>query len=160
VGWRSPRTAEGQVSAHLIALLALVGVTHADRAAVANAIERVKHRPPDTVIVAIIEHESRGYIARCREDKGGSSRGLMQPWHADSKCDEAGDRKYAMDYDPAFNVGFAVRLLVLQKAWHRKHCGHSKHDALMHYAGKGPKAKQFAKDIQKRARELRAMKGL
>jgi hypothetical protein len=142
----------------LLALLALVGVHHADIAPVAHAIQHGPRVVDQATIAAIIEHESHGDTRACREDDGGSSRGLMQLWRPNSKCSPEDDARFAADYEAGSNVRAALRLLVKQRDWHRKHCRHP-HDVLEHYAGKGPSAKQFARDIRRRARELRGKKG-
>lgn len=146
---------------HLFVLLALVGVPEGQRYAVAQAIEQAQQhvprrdRPTEEVVAAIIFHESRGQAHTCRnEDDGSSSRGLMEINRKGSRCDEDGDRRYAADYDPATNVREGVQRLAMQHAWHLVHCKHP-HDALTHYAGSGPAAVRFAKDIRRIARNLR-----
>lgn len=149
------------MSAHLLALLALVGVHSADRQSVANAMDLARtrtarqDRPSEEVVVAIIEHESHGDPRLCKnENDGSSSRGLMQINHKDSRCDDAGDAMYEHDYNPWHNVAEGIQILATQHAWHLTHCKHP-HDVLEHYAGTGPLAKKFARDIRRRAQQLR-----
>ena len=142
----------------LLALLLLVGVHRADLDAVAGAIRGGPHPVTREVVAAIIEHESRGNPHACREDRGGSSRGLMQIWHPRSRCTAADDARFDAEYSAGQNVGIALRLLAAQRAWHVQHCRHP-HDPLEHYAGRGPDARRFARDIRRRARQLRAKKG-
>jgi hypothetical protein len=143
------------VSAALTVLLLLAGVHHADVGAVSRAV--LADRNPVVsreVVAAIIEHESHGDPTLCRDDRGGSSRGLMQVWHPDSACEVAVDEaRFASDYSPGTNVARALRLLHRQKEYHLKHCVHP-HDFLEHFAGTGPSAKRFARDVRKRARAM------
>jgi len=100
--------------------------------------------PEVKTILAIIEHESRGHVHTCREDKGGASRGLMQIWRPNSRCNEADS---AEDYNPVLNIQRGMWTLAIQSRWHREHCK-TEHDSLMHYCGKGPKCMRFAQEIR------------
>lgn len=149
------------ISAYTIALLATVGLAPQHRTAVADAIYRARASvgrlaPTEENAAAIIEHESHGNPTLCvDEPDGSSSRGLMQLNHKDAHCDAEGDKKYGREYDAATNVWLGIRLLGKQLKWHRQHCNHP-HDPLEHYAGTGPKAKEFARYVRRRSRELRA----
>lgn len=148
------------MSAYILALLAAVGVAANHRDAVAVSMQHARasvgrSAVTPEIVAAIIEHESHGNPALCvDEPDGSSSRGVMQINHKDAHCDAAGDRKYGNEYDPAVNVRLGIRLLGTQLKWHRKHCHHP-HDALEHYAGSGPAARDFARYVRRRSRELR-----
>lgn len=102
--------------------------------------------PPTSIVLAIIEHESQGNERLCKDETdGSSSRGLMQINRKHSKC---GDEQWEKDFSPWRNIRIAVFTLAIQSKWHRE-CHHNGHDPLIHYAGKGPKAVEFAKEIRR-----------
>lgn len=152
------------MSAYIVALLLEIGTAQQNIHPIDKAIRSGRHEakqfaPSIETVVAIIEHESHGDPKVCRdEDDGSSSRGLMQINHKDSRCDEEGDRRYARDYDPEFNVRMGIKILAKQHQWHLLHCKHP-HDILTHYAGTGPQAAAFARDIRRRAKQLARLKG-
>lgn len=102
--------------------------------------------PSAAMVMAIIEHESRARPRLCvNEPNGSSSRGLMQINRPHSRCVPEDDRRFALDYDPLFNVRYGVWLLTFQKKWHREH--QRTGDPLALYAGRGDAAKKFAIEI-------------
>lgn len=109
-------------------------------------------RPDPYIALAIAKHESGFEPGACNDEKDGSSSwGLMQINHKDSRC---ADGLFARELDPGVNVALGVRLLSSQHDWHLKHCTHP-HDVLVHYAGTGPDAYRFARDIRRMARTLK-----
>lgn len=117
-------------------------------AAQINAARTFESRdiPSRARVEAIIDHESRGFVRRCRnEADGSSSRGLMQINRKRSRCG-IDDARFAADFDPRQNIRLGVYLLALQSEWCRKH-RHTGHDPLYHYAGKGKAALRFVVEI-------------
>lgn len=116
--------------------------------------------PSAAVVLAIIEHESRGNPRVCLNEKNGSSsRGLMMWNRPHSRCTPEDNERYAADFDPARNIRRGVFLLAWQAQWsrqhpcppnptkkERKHCAEG--DPLALYAGRGPEAQEFARTIR------------
>lgn len=113
----------------------------------AASVFEARDVPSAAIVAAVISHESRGNPHKCVDEKdGSSSRGLMQLRRPNSRCCPADDERFAADFDPIANVRYGVWLLAFQSRWHRekKHTGHP---GLIHYAGRGPAAERFAKEI-------------
>jgi hypothetical protein len=103
--------------------------------------------PSAAVVAAIIEHESRGQARACKDEaNGSSSRGLMMINRPHSRCNEADNARFAADFDAGRNVRYGVWLLAFQAEWCRSR-GHG-HDHLSHYAGRGERARKFAREIR------------
>ena len=101
--------------------------------------------PVPAIVMAIIEHETRGNPNKCfNELNGSSSWGLMQINHPHSRCE---DGLFKKELEPKKNIYLGIKLLTQQSKYHREKC-HTGHDPLMHYAGKGKAAMNFAKDIR------------
>ncbi len=112
--------------------------------------------PNTSVVLAIIEHESRGNPRVCKnEANGSSSRGLMMLNHPRSRCSPEDDARYASDYNPARNIMRGVWLLAYQSEWHRERALTG--DPLGLYAGRGPRAVAFAKEIRELALKYEGM---
>lgn len=114
--------------------------------------------PAPALVLAVIEHESRGLAHVCAEHGGGSSRGPMQIWRAESRCTPEDDLRFRADYEPATNIREGVGILIADARYERRHC-RGAHDLLVHYAGKGPAARRAAREIRVLERKIRK-KGL
>lgn len=146
-GWRDDDGSEAQVSFAHFVLLA--------RLAVAEEFDP-RDVPEPSIVLAIIEHETRGNATLCvNEADGSSSRGLMQRNRKHSRCCAEDDARFAADYDPRKSIAHGVWLLAFQAAWHRTK-GHTGHDCLEHYAGRGPLAVKFARDVRALAATIAA----
>lgn len=123
-----------------------------------HAAEQFEQRdvPSAAIVAAVISHESRGQAHKCLDEKdGSSSRGLMMVNRKHSRCCAEDDARFAADYDPRRNVRYGVWLLAFQSRWHREK-GHTGHPSLVHYAGRGPAAERFAKEIIEMAATIEA----
>lgn len=114
--------------------------------------------PSEELVLAVIQHESRGDPDACREDQGGASFGLMQPWFPHARCDLDGFAEHSDALEPSMNIMIGINRLVNARRWHRRVCKR-RHDFLAHYAGRGPAADRAAREIRRMERYIKR-KGL
>ena len=143
----------------LLALLALALVPAEYRPTVARSYEQAaktlgRDAPRPELVAAVVYHESRGRSNLCREDKGGSSRGLMQIWRPHSRCDAESVARFPVDGSPARNVAEGTRRLAAAHVYEREVCRKG-HDYLVHYAGSSGRAgRKFAREVRALARQF------